>query len=710
MRKRVVFSPTVPPAQPNNAGERYLNDLDKALGHWVTTYIVPATPANTETAAQRLDTRVVLVDARQPSSKLQRVAYHAAELIDRLLPSRPERAVAASLQADQRVVSALKEADLVDLQWPELAHLAGTIKRRLPGTRVLATMHDVHSQRFGRQLRQAQNRKARLRSWIGVQRARRMEQSISRSADAVLVFSDKDAALMPKGAKTFVVYPPLAGTAEIATSTPRLPFLLFVGPLHRRENLDALEYFVADVWPHVRGANPTVELLVAGRPPADPESPLRAVPGLRLLGFVPDLHDLYRGATAVIAPLRLGAGLKFKSIDALVRGIPLIGTPVAVEGIDTGTIGLESYDRPLEMASELVHLLEQDVPQRSAASAVWYRWRYGTEQFHTRIAAMYDEHTAKLEPGAEATAPAVSVVIPVKNGEFGLSDQLDCLARQVGAPTFEVVVADNGSTDRTVAVARAHAARFFDLRVIDASARKGVNFARNIGVLEARAQKVLICDHDDFVDENWVQGLAARLDDFELVGGKTIAVYREEDGSLRRSVQDEPALRESLGYMKYALGGNLGVRREAFLQARGFDESFVGGHDEVEFSWRMQREGARLGSADEAKLEYLQQASLKSSYRQAFHSSRTRLQLWARYHRYAPIGQVSYRGALHQLGLALLGTGSLARREHRIEAVRRWGRALGAASGHVRYRILGRVPDPVLLSPPERQESSDASS
>ena len=77
--------------------------------------------------------------------------------------------------------------------------------------------------------------------------------------------------------------------------------------------------------------------------------------------------------------------------------------------------------------------------------------------------------------------PVVSVVIACRNAETTLGVQLSALSRQVCPVAWNVIISDNGSTDRTVAVARSFADRLPGLVIVDSSAQAGAGYARNIG-------------------------------------------------------------------------------------------------------------------------------------------------------------------------------------------------------------------------------------
>ncbi len=106
------------------------------------------------------------------------------------------------------------------------------------------------------------------------------------------------------------------------------------------------------------------------------------------------------------------------------------------------------------------------------------------------------------------TGPFVSVVIPARDAEATIGEQLAALAEQRYNGDWEVVVADNGSTDATAATVERWRQRLPALRVLPVGAAKGINTARNAGALAARGEHLLYCDADDVVRPGWIAGLA----------------------------------------------------------------------------------------------------------------------------------------------------------------------------------------------------------
>lgn len=221
----------------------------------------------------------------------------------------------------------------------------------------------------------------------------------------------------------------------------------------------------------------------------------------------------------------------------------------------------------------------------------------------------------------------MSVVVPVRDAAHVVGEQLAALQAQTHGD-FEVVVADNGSTDATVEAVRA-AAGALRLRVVDASQRPGVSHARNVGARHAAAPKVLFCDADDVVDPHWVAAMAAALDRHDMVGGHLEVTKVNPPQVLAwAGSPTEDGLPVTMGHLPYGVGANLGLRRSVLAAVGGFDESYAGGHEEVDLAWRAQEAGLTIGFAPDAVVHYRLRGSLRSMARQRYWYGRSYAQLF----------------------------------------------------------------------------------
>lgn len=328
----------------------------------------------------------------------------------------------------------------------------------------------------------------------------------------------------------------------------------------------------------------------------------------------------------------------------------------------------------------------------------------------------------------------VSVVVPVRNGTDHLGDQLDALAGQRIDPTvvagWEVLVADNGSTDGTAELVLARRSGFpTALRLVDASARPGAAAARNLGALAALAghadaaegggeaeavEHVLaFCDADDRVGPEWVSAAAAALgEEASAAGARDVVV-----GPLRRLTEPFDPQAPALGrgamlrarYGVSVLSCTLALRADLFERVGGFDAGLAGyGGEDTEFSIRLNAAGARFDEAPGMVLWFREPTGTATRARKRWARDAAQVRLWTRHPETYPIQSrasyvplelltlpVALAAAARAGGPSMVADTLISRGAHAGEWVRRgWRRARGTEQG------------PVLLAdlevPPER--------
>ena len=212
----------------------------------------------------------------------------------------------------------------------------------------------------------------------------------------------------------------------------------------------------------------------------------------------------------------------------------------------------------------------------------------------------------------------ISVVIPIRNGEEHLGAQLASLAAQTYGGPWEVVAVDNGCTDRSIKIVESWRDRLPTLVVVDACARRGLNYARNAGAAAARGDFLAYCDADDVTTPSWLEELAGAAARADLVGGP---VEQEElNGQLQRAWQWSESLMSlpsDYGFMPYPPGGNCGIWADVARNV-GWNESFGFGSSDIDFGWRAQLAGYQVAFAPGALIRRRFKGTLRSSMRQYF--------------------------------------------------------------------------------------------
>ena len=138
---------------------------------------------------------------------------------------------------------------------------------------------------------------------------------------------------------------PVASSATPLLGPSRGLNVLVMGSLRSLGRLHGLEWFLREVWPNVRRENPDARLDIVGASPPKAIAELSGSDGIRVHGFVDDLGPILTATHVCAAPLFAGGGIRVKMLEMVSRGIPCIGTPIAVEGFDS-TPGVTSSADP----------------------------------------------------------------------------------------------------------------------------------------------------------------------------------------------------------------------------------------------------------------------------------------------------------------------------------------------------------------------------
>jgi len=166
------------------------------------------------------------------------------------------------------------------------------------------------------------------------QAVRPREEYVIRHSDATILVSEAErdllAATLPD---CLAVTLPLARPM----TPPKTPFAAragigFIGGFKHTPNIDAVRYFLAEIWPTIHGALPECQFSIVG---ADaPADLLAGAPGnVQWLGHLPDAGPWFESLRLSVAPLRFGAGAKGKIASSLAAGLPCVATGIAAEGM-----------------------------------------------------------------------------------------------------------------------------------------------------------------------------------------------------------------------------------------------------------------------------------------------------------------------------------------------------------------------------------------
>lgn len=112
--------------------------------------------------------------------------------------------------------------------------------------------------------------------------------------------------------------------------------ILFTGNMDYAPNVDAVIYFVQEIFPLIRARVPGVAFVIAGQRPV-PKVQALAAADIKVTGFIKDLATCYAAASIVVAPLRFGAGTQNKVLEAMAMGVPVVSRNIGFNGLNVAS-------------------------------------------------------------------------------------------------------------------------------------------------------------------------------------------------------------------------------------------------------------------------------------------------------------------------------------------------------------------------------------
>ncbi len=205
---------------------------------------------------------------------------------------------------------------------------------------VALDMHNVESDLL-RQRHKRLGLPGRLAGLIQVMRAKRVERRAIEAADLVLSCSsqDRDRAIALHHPRAPVLIVPNGSLSRADTIRERKEAgspttILYAGHLGYWPNVEAAQRLTMRILPLVRQKVPEARLVLAGRSPKPRVKALGDLAGVTIVADPPDMGAMLRAATLTVVPLESGGGTRIKVLEAMVEGVPVVATRLAVEGLD----------------------------------------------------------------------------------------------------------------------------------------------------------------------------------------------------------------------------------------------------------------------------------------------------------------------------------------------------------------------------------------
>ncbi len=210
--------------------------------------------------------------------------------------------------------------------------------------------------------------------------------------------------------------------------------------------------------------------------------------------------------------------------------------------------------------------------------------------------------------------PSVSVVVCAYNAEATIGECLESL-ENLAYPDLEIIVVNDGSTDRTGEIAR----QYPWVTVLDVP-NGGLAAARNIGLAAASCEIIAYTDADVRVDRDWLAYLVQPFLESDVVASGGPNVVPADDPWIAQCVARAPGSPTHVllddRIAEHVPGCNMAIRRDALLAIGGFNPIYLRAGDDVDVCWRLQAKGWKLGFAASALVWHRHRSTVRAYLRQ----------------------------------------------------------------------------------------------
>jgi glycosyltransferase involved in cell wall biosynthesis len=168
--------------------------------------------------------------------------------------------------------------------------------------------------------------------------------------------------------------------------------------MDQTRNVDASRFFVNEVLPRLQDRGLNVTYYIVGQNPTDQVQKMGEQPGVVVTGTVDDVRPFLERSAVVVAPYRMGSGVKHKIPIAFAMGKPVVGTPNACHGIEvTHERNVMIAESPASFADAIHDLLNSEEKRKNLGEHAQsfireeYSWRAITEQLLSSIESLIEK-------------------------------------------------------------------------------------------------------------------------------------------------------------------------------------------------------------------------------------------------------------------------------------------------------------------------------
>ncbi|QQM31253.1 glycosyltransferase [Martelella lutilitoris] len=295
-----------------------------------------------------------------------------------------------------------------------------------------------------------------------------------------------------------------------------------------------------------------------------------------MLGRVGDVSDFFAECDVVINPERGGTGIKIKTVEAMISGMPFVCTSAGAAGIETDSRfhKAETIDALVGLLDELVATPELLETLRQETDFVQKRY---VEKNHLAMANLFGPPLANDEAASRTLSdvtPLISVIIPFYGVEAYLEACLKSVVEQ-DYPNLEIILVDDASPDNSRKIAERFAKSDSRIRIITHAQNQGLGPARNTGAEHALGEYIFFLDSDDFMIDMSALSLLTKnalASKAQIVIGSCVNVFNDGSTSERDAAYAAKKLNAGGGFISgvEAFRAAMGVSDDYYLPMRAW--------------------------------------------------------------------------------------------------------------------------------------------
>ncbi len=213
------------------------------------------------------------------------------------------------------------------------------------------------------------------------------EEYFWKKANRLVAMSNQDKKIMSQAAHQKPIDVVANGVdidffASIKRKTLKIPTVLFVGNFKWLPNKDAARFLTFNIWPQIKKQVPNARLWIVGKNPTDKIKSLAKQKDVLVDDSVEDIRNAFGNASVLLAPIRNGRGTKYKVLEAMASKLPVVATPLGVEGVEVEDGRQVLVAKSAEkLAQHAVKILKDEVFSQKIASSAFkvikqkYNWK-----------------------------------------------------------------------------------------------------------------------------------------------------------------------------------------------------------------------------------------------------------------------------------------------------------------------------------------------